>query len=123
MEKVLAKAALLYLLFQFAVRSHNYPNIDLDGLVSTNALHFALLKYAQQLGLHGQRHVADLVQKECALMCLLKFSDMPRRRSGKRSFLMPKQFRLNQLRRNGGAVERNVGPVAPTALFVDGARD
>ena len=68
MEQVLAKAALLHQRFQIAVRRHHYPHVFHlhRPVAAADALDFALLQHAQQLGLHGEGHVADLVQKKRA---------------------------------------------------------
>src|SRR5262249_16943222 len=123
MEQVLAEVALLDLLFEIAMRGHHHANVDLDRLVGADALHLALLQHAQQLGLHGQRHVADLVQKQRALVGLFKLAEVPRGSSCKRALFMAEQLRFDQLRRDRRAVQRYVGTVATAAFFVNRAGD
>jgi hypothetical protein len=76
-------------------------------LVRADALHLALFQHAQQLGLHGRRHVANLIQKQRSAMRLLKLARMPLRRAGERTLLVPEEFALNQLRGNRRAVQRD----------------
>ena len=48
-----------------------------NGLVAADPFYFAFLQHAKQLGLHLQRHVADLVQKNRAVIRLLELADVP----------------------------------------------
>jgi hypothetical protein len=93
-----------------------------DRLVAADALDFALFQHAQQLGLHGQRHVADFVEKYCAVIGLLELSDVPACRPGERSLLVPEEFRLDQLRRNRRAVQGHKCPTGSRAALVDRPR-
>ena len=76
MKKVLAEFPLTHQSFQIAMRSHYYAYIHLDRFVATDALDFTFFQHAQQLGLHGERHVADFVEKNRTATRLLKFSGM-----------------------------------------------
>jgi len=76
MEQVLAKIALLHLFFQLAMRRHHHAHVHLGRLVSANAFDFSLFQHAQQFGLHGQRHVADFVEKQRAVRGLLKLANV-----------------------------------------------
>ena len=51
---------------EVAVRRRDDAHVHGDGLAAADALDLALLQHAQQLGLHGQRHVAHLVEEERA---------------------------------------------------------
>ena len=55
-------------------------DVDLDGLVAADALDFAFFEDAEELGLHGEGHVADFVEEERAAFGLLEFADVARRR-------------------------------------------
>ena len=59
---------------QIAVRRHHNAHIHRDRLAAADALHLALLQHAQQLGLHRQRHIADLIEKQRAAMRLLELA-------------------------------------------------
>ena len=69
MKEVLAEFAFAHQLFQIAVRGDDHAHVHRDGLVAADALHLALFQHAQQLGLHGERHVADFVEEERAARC------------------------------------------------------
>ena len=75
-KEVLAELALPHQGLQIAMGSHHHSHIYLGRLVAADALDFAFLQYAQQFGLHGQRHVADFVEKNRSPLGLLEFADM-----------------------------------------------
>ena len=53
---------------QVAIGGGNQPHVHLDRPRSAEPLEFALLQGAQQLGLQVERHLADFVQKQRALV-------------------------------------------------------
>src|SRR5450631_4217934 len=103
------------------MRSDENPYIHADGLISANALDFALLKHAQQLRLHGQWHIADLIEENRAVFCLLELPQMAGGGSGKRSLLVAEQFGFDQLRWNRGAVQGDEGTRRARTSFVQRA--
>ena len=121
--QILAKRPLPHLLFQIAMRRHNHPHIHMNRLIPAHALYLALLQHPQQLRLHRNRHVANLVEKQRSAVSLLEFSDVPSRRSRERSLLMPEYFRLHQLRGNRRAIQRNKRPIPPPALLMQRPRN
>ena len=68
-------------------------------LVAADALDLALLQDAQQLGLHGQRHVADLVEEERAAARALELAAPLLGRAGERAGLVAEQLALDELAR------------------------
>src|SRR5271166_4289681 len=102
----------------------NYDsNVHGDRLIAADALDFAFFEHAQQFRLHVQRHVADLIEEDRALIGLLELADVAPRGAGERSFLVAEEFRFDELGRNGGAVESNEWSGGAGAFFMDGARD
>ena len=65
--EVLPEGACLDLCVQVFVRGADDAYVDRIFLRRTQRPHHALLNGAQQLGLHGQRKVADLIEKQCAV--------------------------------------------------------
>jgi hypothetical protein len=63
MIEIAAEGAGLDELLEVAMRGNNHAHIDGGGLVGADALDLALFQHAQQLGLHGGRHVADFVEE------------------------------------------------------------
>ena len=59
-----------------------------DGALAADALHLAFFQHAQQLGLHGERHVPDFVEKDGAVLGLLELAEMAAGGAGERSFFV-----------------------------------
>ena len=74
------------------------------GPLAANALQLAFLQHAQQLRLHRQRHVADLVEEQRPAVRLLELAEMTRGRAGERALLVPEQLATRSAPRDGGAV-------------------
>ena len=67
-----------------------HADINFDRGSATHPLDLALFEHAQELGLHGRGHVADLIEKQRAALGLLEFAEVARCRSGERSLFVPK---------------------------------
>src|SRR5213076_2710116 len=68
-------------------------------------------------------HVADLVQEQRAAVGLLEAPAALRVRPGEGAALVPKQLRLEQIRRNRRGVERDEGSGGARAVLVQRAGD
>src|SRR5262249_25644149 len=68
-------------LHEIAIRCGDDPCVDLDRLAAAHALDLALLQHAKELRLHGQRHVADLVEEQRASARALELAAALLRRS------------------------------------------
>ena len=69
-----------------------------------------------------QGHVADLVEKNGALVALLEFADPPVSRAGERALFVAEQFALQKILGNRGAVDRQERLVGAAAVMVNGPR-
>ena len=96
-------------------------NIYLNGLIAADALEGAGLEHAQDFGLRCQGHIADLVEKHRSVIALLKFANALRAGAGERASLVTKKFALQQILRDGGAVNCDKGLVCAFAVVIDGA--
>ena len=83
MKKVLTKLALAHQSFQVPVGCDENAHVHRNRFVSADAFHFAFLKHPQKLGLHRQRHIADFVQEDRAVLRLLELSRVSCGRAGK----------------------------------------
>src|SRR5262249_27732413 len=106
-----------------AVCGGDQPYIGADRLVAANTLESLLLEHTQHLGLGGQRHVADLGQEEGAAVALLELADAAAIGTGERALLVAEQLALQQVLRNGGAVEGQKWGLSAGAVLVDSAGD
>ena len=107
--EILAKSSLPDLLFQIAMRRDDDAHVHGKRLVAADALDFAFFQHAQQFRLHRERHVANFVEEQRAVMGLLEFSDVARGRAGERAFFVAEQLRFHQLGGNRGAIQRDKG--------------
>src|ERR1700686_2314368 len=98
--------------------SDDHPDIDVHWLNGADALDFALFEHAKEFGLHGQRHVADFVEKKRPALCLLKFADVAVSSAGERSLFMAEQFRFDQLSGDCSTVQSYEGAGCSRAFLV-----
>src|SRR5690606_680233 len=92
-------------------------------VVAPDPLVDPLLKNAEQLDLHIEAHVPDLVEKERAALGKLEASDSGADRSGERALLVTEQLALEQLARDRAAVDGDERRVTASGKLVDPPRD
>ena len=90
--------------------------------VAADALVHALLQDAQQLHLHRQAHVADLVEEQRAALGDFETALAGGDGAGEGALLVAEQLALEQLGGNGAAVDGDEGTLAARTRCVDGAR-
>ena len=122
-EQVTAEFVISDTVFEVAVGGNDDPDIDLDGFIATDALDFAFFEDAKKLGLHGNGHIADLVEEERAAFGLFEFPDVASGSAGERTFFMAEEFGLDQFSGNSGAIESDEGVFVARRFLVNGARD
>src|SRR5688572_2904637 len=95
-----------------------------DGLrrVRSHAPYLAFLQGAQQLHLQRRRQLADLIEKERALVRVLEEPGLVARRASERTLLVAEQLALQQRFRNRPAVHRDERGVRPRALAMNETR-
>ena len=98
-------------------------DVDLAGLQRTEALNFLILQGAQQLTLRRQRHVADFVEKESAVVGVLKQADFVLYRSGEGTFDVAEELAFKQRFDEGGAVQGNEWTLGTRSEMVEGFGD
>src|SRR5208283_6186721 len=81
-EKVLAKLIIADHALQIAMRGRNQTNIDVDGLGTSEAFKLLLLQGTQKLWLQIHSNVADLVEKQSAVVRQLKPASLLDKRAG-----------------------------------------
>ena len=82
---------------QVAVGGRDQPHVGPDRLVAADALERLLLQQPQDLGLQGQRHVADLVEEQRAAVALLELADAAAVGAGEGALLVAEQLALQQV--------------------------
>ena len=98
-------------------------DIDFDGLVPAHPFKRARLQHAQNPGLGRQRHVADFVQKNRALVALLKLPDALGGGARERPLFVPEQLAFQQIFRDRRAVDRQERQLAAAAVMVNRSGD
>jgi len=83
----------------------------------------ALLQHAQELDLSGDRHVADLVQEERAVLGVLEAAAAHLVGAREGALLVPEEFAFEDALREGGAVEADERPRASGGVVVYRAGD
>jgi hypothetical protein len=123
MKEVAAEFVIFDAVFEIAVSGNNDADIDLYGFVAADAFDFAFLKHAEKFGLHGNGHIADLVEEESTALGLLEFSDVASRGAGERTFFVPEELGLDQFCGDSRAIESDEGAFVARGFLVNGARD
>jgi hypothetical protein len=122
-EEILAEALLLDLGLEVAVGRGDDARVERDLLVAADGAHHALLERAQELGLHLQRHLADLVEEERSAAGLHEEAGARALGVGEGAAHVAEELALEQRRGHGRAVDGEEGPRAPRALLVEGPGD
>ena len=107
---------------QVLVGGGDDAHVDLHRRLPADAIELALRQHAQQPRLQRRRHVADFIEKQSAAVGLLEAAAAQRVGAGESALLVAEQFGLQQVRREGGGVERDEGLAGARAVPMQGAR-
>ena len=99
----------------------NHAYVDVQSLITAEALELPLLQNAQELDLDIGRNVADLVEHDCAGVGEFEFAGLGYIRAGKGPFLVAEQLALHQVLGQSGAVDFDERPVFARGVKVYGA--
>src|SRR2546430_8081611 len=109
--------------FEVAIGGGDESHVGVDDLLAADARELAVLEHVQQLGLQPQRHLADLVEEERALVGRLELAGLLAIGAGERALLVAEQLGLEQLARQGGAVHLQELLAGTRRRLVESARD
>ncbi len=121
-KQILAETALFHLMLQILVGCGNDPDVEFNGFGAADPEDLAFLENVQQLDLHGQRHLANLIKKHGPAGGRFKQADLGRRGPGEGAAFIAKQLAVDQFVGEAAAVERHEGLVLPRAQLMDGPR-
>ncbi len=121
-EQILAELALGDAGLQVAVGRGHHAHVAADGLVATDALEAAFLQHAQQLHLHRQAHVADLVEQQGAAFGHFETALARGQCASEGTLFVAEQLAFQQVRRNGAAIDRHERAITARRTLVDRAR-
>src|SRR6516164_1895968 len=121
--EIATKFVPLHHLLQISVCRSHQPDVDAMRATAPETFELLFLQNSQQLGLQCQRNIANLIQKERSSVGELKAPDFLCGRSGKSSFLMTKELALQQIYRNGSAIQLHVWTIVARTAVVNRFRD
>lgn len=103
---------------QIPVSRSNDAHVDLVSVVGTQRADFAFLQHAQQLGLQGQRHVADFIEQQGAAIGRIEQTGAVTISTGERAFAVAEQFTFQQVLRERRAVlhDERLGTARPAIV-------
>src|SRR6185295_14845098 len=101
----LTEIAAADLFLEVPVRRGDDADVDLLRLAVPDADDHPLLQRAEQLDLEVQRELADLVEEEGALVGDLELARAAHDRAGERALHVPEELALDQVLRDGAAVD------------------
>src|SRR5215831_13513750 len=104
-KQIFAKLILLHYFGQIAVRRSDNTHIDRNLFRTANPPDRTFLQDAEQLYLHGQAGIPDLIEKDRALVGNFEQSFLVRRRTGESSAHVAKEFAFQQSLRKCTAVD------------------
>jgi hypothetical protein len=119
MEEVFAKLAAAHRLARVAVGGGDDAHVGLDGARGADAHERAGLQHPQQANLQLERHLGDLVEEERAAIGLLEIALVLPVRARIAATLVAEHLVLDQVGRNGAAVDREEGLLATARELVD----
>ena len=91
----------------------------MQRFVAADAGEGALLENAEDFALHLEWHFTDLIEKKRALVALFEAPDPLCRSASERAFLVTEELALEEVFRDGGAIDRKKASVAAGAVVVD----
>ena len=109
--------------FEVLVRGRDDADIGADRVIPAHPRESSVLQHAKEFALQGERHFADLVEEQRSAVRLLEASDALGTRAGEGSFFVTEQLALQQVLRNGRAIDGEEWPVVARAVLMDGASD
>ena len=122
-EEVLAERARRDHRLEVAVGRADDADVDLARALAADRAHLAVLQDAQELGLHAERHLADLVEEERAAVGHVEETRARRRGPGEGAAHVAEERGLEQRLGDARAVLADEGAPAARPVGVDGAGD
>ena len=115
-EQIVTEFSLLHQFLEVLICRRHHPRIRAQRLIAADPLESMVFAHdAEQFHLRVRIDLADFIEENRAAGGLLESSNPTLTRSGKRSSLVPKQFTLEQLRRERRAMHDNKSRLVPTA--------
>ena len=107
--QVFTEQAVAHALLEVLVRGRNDAHVGLHRLVPADAIEMAIGQHAQQARLQVERHVADFIKEQSAVLGLLEAAPARRLSARKCPAFMAEQFGLQQILRDRRRIQGNEG--------------
>jgi hypothetical protein len=117
--QIFAELALGDQLLQVTLATRDDPDVDRHHSRPTEALDGTILQHAEQLHLHRQRHVVNVIEEKRAAFRQFETARSIFDRPSEGAPLVTKQFRFDQGLREQSAAHRNEGSVFAAAGLMD----
>ncbi|ABA47527.1 hypothetical protein BURPS1710b_2767 [Burkholderia pseudomallei 1710b] len=121
--QILAEQPLPHARLEILMRRRDHPHVRAQRTVAAHAIELPVRQHAQQARLQIERHVADLVEKQRAVLGLLEAALARRLRARERAALVAEQLGFEQILRDRRRVQRDERAVRAWAVPVQRARD
>ena len=103
-EEIFAKTLFADFNAQVTIRGGHHSDIELARTYRSDWLDFMRLQDAQQLALHGERHLADFIEKDRAALGMLEKPGTSLVRASESPFHVAEHLALGQRFRNSRAI-------------------
>ncbi len=117
--QILSKLSGLDGLFKIFVGCRKNASFEGDRMSSTYPFELPLLQDAQELGLHGRRELANLIEKHGSVIRSLKFPFSHSDCAGVRAFFVPEELSFQKCFGNCCAVDGDEGEFASRTALMD----
>src|ERR1700722_12368087 len=122
-KKVAAETAGIDRGFKILIGGGYNAHVDLDFAMSAQTVEGLAIEHAQEFDLHLQWQFADFIKEQRALVCELKQAGLGRIGAAESAFFVAKQFALDEVFRERGAVDINPRAASAMRRFMDRASD
>ena len=102
------------------VRCGDDTDINRQCAVTADSGYQTIFQYAQQFDLHIETHVADFIEKKCALVSIFEMAGAAVLRARERAFFVAEEGRLGEGAGDAAAVDHDEWLVLAGAGRVDG---
>src|SRR5262249_41299165 len=117
--KVGPKPASVDCFAQIVIRRGDDANVEPNGFGAAETLDRPLLERAQELRLHVERELADLIEENRPALGRLDGADTRRVRSSERALFVAEELAFDERRRDRSAIDGHEGASAAWARLVD----
>src|SRR5712692_2167688 len=121
-KEIRAKRTFFHSLFKVTISGGQHPHIDLDFFVATQAKKRVRFQNSQELCLHVERHLANLIKEEGSTLGKFKQAAFLLFGVGKGKLFVAEEFALQQAAGDSCAIEWVKRPCCTSTLIVNGSR-